>query len=434
MNFTIMKKINFVKQSKLLPGLLVVVLIAFTFSCQKEKISTLSTYQASIQKQQLAVSSSVAENVALNFTKMGTFFSSARGNGSLKTVKVSSTTGYKQENLGKTITFSSANNKPAFYVITFKPKGFVIVSATKKESPVLAYSENSKFDKNNLRGGITDWISMRKKQIQYLESDSTYKAPSSVQEEWNALAPPTGGGGETIVSGPTVYEQVGPLLQTEWGQGEPFNDSLNYLDCYIPTLNDRALAGCDVIATAQVMRYWEYPSTYNWSIMPDTATQDNGSPGDSEVAILIKDVGAAIHEDYGCSESTSNLPNDRNGLVNTFGYSSDATVIGYDNTLSETETYLIPQLKNDWPVIMRGTDPNYGGHAWVCDGYQRAWYALIHNPGTYYADTTWTAGTYYLSMNWGWYGLFNGWFEYCVFNPDNYDFDSYQACIINIHP
>mgnify|MGYP002279749081 CR=1 FL=1 len=91
---------------------------------------------------------------------MGTFFSSARGNGSLKTVKVSSTTGYKQENVGKTITFSCANNKPAFYVITFKPKGFVIVSATKKESPVLAYSENSKFDKNNLRGGIVDWISI----------------------------------------------------------------------------------------------------------------------------------------------------------------------------------------------------------------------------------------------------------------------------------
>ncbi len=96
----------------------------------------------------------------LTFYKNGYFFSSARGNGSLKTVKVSSTTGYKQENVGKTITFSCANNKPAFYVITFKPKGFVIVSATKKESPVLAYSENSKFDKNNLRGGIVDWISI----------------------------------------------------------------------------------------------------------------------------------------------------------------------------------------------------------------------------------------------------------------------------------
>ena len=48
----------------------------------------------------------------------------------------------------------------------------------------------------------------------------------------------------------TVNEQIGPLMQTTWGQGSPYN---SFTPSNTPT-------GCVAVATAQIMRYHEWPN------------------------------------------------------------------------------------------------------------------------------------------------------------------------------
>lgn len=208
-------------------------------------------------------------------------------------------------------------------------------------------------------------------------------------------------------------------MNTTWNQGCGYNDLLDA--CTTGGSCGRVWTGCVATATAQVMRYWEHPNSYNWSIMLNTT-------GSTETSRLMQDVGDAVNMDYGCDGSGAYTSDARNALVNTFGYSTYASYVDYNTTT------LVRQLKT-WnrPVILRGEGS--GGHAWVCDGYRRNKITTIHNPGTYYEYETYTYSPLYLWMNWGW-GPFggNGWFLYNNFTPGSNNFNSDRKMIINIPP
>lgn len=70
----------------------------------------------------------------------------------------------------------------------------------------------------------------------------------------------------------------------------------------------------------------------------------------------------------------------------------------------------------------------------VCDGYRRTISTLIYNPGTVYEYETYVVSAFYLSMNWGWNGDFDGWYLYNDFSPSVNNFTSSQQCIIGIQP
>lgn len=402
------------------------VLALLVFSCQKEKV--ILTKDES--KYQQNVSVDLASQIALNFTKNEALADSYIVKGSV--LKSGSLPSLKRKEIEKVSTIMDESNTPAIYIINYKPNGFVILSATKKESPVLAFSENNVIDNNFDAIGLSDWISVRKKRIENLKRDNNYKVPKSVQDEWLAAAPPEDE--EIIVSGGTVYEQVGPFLPTIWGQAERYNDELTSLQCE-NTLNGRPQTGCVATAMAQIMRYWQHPSTYSWSIMPSyTNRYMSATTGTLEIAKLMKDIGSAVNMVYDCTQgSTSSLPYARTAFVNTFSYSSTASIINYNS--STIESYFIPQIQMNMPILMSGVDAIRGvGHAWVCDGYKRNVQTLIHNPGTVYEYETFAISGFYLSLNWGWNGSSNGWFLYTNFNPSDYNFGSGQQCIIGIQP
>ncbi len=98
---------------------------------------------------------------------------------------------------------------------------------------------------------------------------------------------------------------------------------------------------------------------------------------------------------------------------------------------------IIDQLNWNQPVILRGQDPSLGGHAWVCDGYRRIKYTLIHNPGTHYEYETHTYGNFYLHMNWGWndsFNLNNNWFFYGTPDVGWANFSTGYKMITHIKP
>jgi hypothetical protein len=390
---------------------LILIIFAVLFSgCTKEAQHFETT------KSGTDISIEYATKVAKNFAYDQVFH---QDNNNIKNIKYRSPGFVSDKKIMGVLTIKYDNHIPAFYVIQFDPEGFIIVAGTKKETPILAYSETGYFEYNPLlaeSNGLNEWVETRKEKIKNLINNPLIGVADSIEEQWDYSAPPIDD--EIIVAGGVVNEQKGPLLSTNWDQGCGYNSLLN--PCTSGGQCGRVWTGCVATATAQVMRYWQHPTTYTWSTMPNNT-------GSAETSRLMRDIGTAVYMSYGCGGSAAYTSDARNALVNTFGYSGSAAYVNYNAST------LVTQLNASWPVILRGQGT--GGHAWVCDGYKRNKYISIHNPGTIYEYETYTLSPLYLRMNWGWgqYGG-NGWFLYNDFTPGSNNFNTDRKMIINIHP
>jgi hypothetical protein len=335
----------------------------------------------------------------------------------------------KQKNNGrkvdKTIPLKGKKGKQTFmYVTTYVDSGFVIVAGNKKVEPVLAYSSSGKFPAKSLNdtipGGLGIWLNNTKRRIKRA-NESNGKA----NKQWKDLINP-----QYIEPGePTcndVTETVGPLLTTTWGQYDGYNEKVKSCGD-----GENAPTGCVATAMAQVMRYYEWPNTYNWSIMPDIS-HNPLYEGSQEIAQLMADIGEdhLLDMDYSCDPDEGSGA-ETNRIDNAF------RKLGYSDAVEEREysySRVKQELKYKRPVIMDGRD-NRGTwyywddeiHAWVVEGYR--WSKLCDTGSTYL----------HFYMNWGWEGKYDGWYAVNDFTPGDYNFDrgngyfeSTQEMIVNI--
>lgn len=208
----------------------------------------------------------------------------------------------------------------------------------------------------------------------------------------------------------------GPLLNTEWYQTGGFNDDLPYISCN--GSNFQVYAGCVPIAMAQVMKYYQYPTNYNWSVMP----LDYGT---STTASFISNIHDAIgnvysgEASYSCSATgVSASANMGTVLISQFSY-TNAIKAAYNYSTVKSN------LSNNRPVLLAGTNSN-SGHMWVCDGYITTRYFFDDCTGISYL---------HFHMNWGWYGgLYNGYFAFNNFNPGNSTYNDNKSMVYNIIP
>ena len=410
--------------------LLTVILIGLLiFSCSEYDLT-----DSSFKKEEgkTRVSLDLAKRVALNFTKDEAFIGKfEKGNlkVALRSTKNSKSVpfpGFEEREIDEVLEIDGSSGQTALYILKFLPNGYIIVSSTRKDVPILAFSNNGVFNENDIPLGIQDWINHRTKIIEQLEADDEIEVSEEIKEQWDCVAPPIGN--EEIISGGNIHEQTGPLLETRWSQGRGYNESVRFFYCPDGTTP----TGCVATAMSQVMRYWEYPSSYNWSIMPNQITEDTPLDNSTnEIAELMYDVGLSVTMEYSCFSSGAYTSKARNALVNTFGYASYASYVNFNaNTI-------VQQLEWNQPVILRGEDSSQGGHTWVCDGCRRIKYTTIHNPGTYYEYETYTFSHFYLHMNWGWNDNFNAndnWFFHGEPAVDGNNFSIGYKMIIKIHP
>ncbi len=352
----------------------------------------------------------------------------------------------------------SAN--PSFYIFNYTDGGYIIITADRRIEPILAYSNNGYFaHSGNLAGGLLDWMILNHLNIQVIRKNANYKASAKVNFLWKELltqqqATPTKKTVDNLDNNPPPCQPtssdviVGPLLGTEWGQGYPYN-TLCPPGTYDASNN--VPTGCEATAIAQVMNYWKYPTTYNWSIMP--VNYYNGLPN-AEVARLMHDVGLSVNMQYNNAGSGAFAKDAPTALTNTFHYSS-ALFGNYDVGT------VLANLNSNEPILLSGdntkttntqwlfwTTTTYSdGHEWVCDGYNEAISTTCptYNPNT--GDII-TPGVYtntiLLHMNWGWadYGISNngnGWFNYDQWAITNgpagtLNFQYQQSMTYNIHP
>jgi hypothetical protein len=330
--------------------------------------------------------------------------------------------------------------------------GFVILSADDRAVPVLGYSIDNTFNPASLPEHIDVWFRQYDAEIDALIADDI-KATDEIAAEWQRL----------IKGDPEPVERarekaVSALLTTAWGQGDTTGNGVLYNSLCPHSGSVYSVAGCVAIATAQVMKYWNHPTTgrgshsytpsrysqqsanfgsttYAWSSMPDTLKRSSSSTQKTAVATLVYHIGVATEMDYGTTgsgatttagSSMSNYPSAEYALKTYFKYNS-----GTLHSLSRSD-----YSQNDWiallkaeldatprrPIIYSGRDQSGRyGHAFVFDGYD--------NSNRFH-------------VNWGWDGYYNGNFVVTALNPygsgtggnssNNYSY--YNSALLGIKP
>ena len=289
----------------------------------------------------------------------------------------------------------------------------------------MSYSESgNSISIDSLPPNFVFWLYDEVKAIEFARK---YKLKQSdeIKDEWLSLTlnwvDPID---DTPWQCPDAYHyEKSPILSTNWGQNEGYNNLCPNLGC---SGNGHAPTGCVATAMAQVMKYYEYPSVYNWTNMPDNY-------GTFSTQVLMRDIGASVNMDYDCDGSSAYFSAVDDAFENDFSY-SNATYADLNYNAIENN------LQLNRPVLLAGDRidgyflgfPLYKGHAWVCDGYRASHICVFDDNG-------YTIGEYdflFFHMNWGWgWNSYNSW---CGINnftaPNGYSYDDHKKMVYNIIP
>lgn len=275
--------------------------------------------------------------------------------------------------------------------------GFVVVAGDDRANAVLAVTTQGSFDPAQLHPGMQWWLHEAEASMARLMADNNRQRTMVIRAEGLAAS-------------------VGPLLTTQWGQGEPYNN----LCPEDPTHGGRSVTGCTATALAQILNYHEYPVkgsntvsyntsthgisisadlstfTFDWDNMADNySTTSTTSKQQAAVAELMYACGVACQMDY-CSlgSGSSALPD----IVEQY-FGIDKACTAHEReyfTTNEWNEIVMTELNAHRPVLYSGASQE-GGHAFVCDGYN--------------ADNLY-------HINWGWDGFCDGYFDLITLDAD----------------
>lgn len=320
----------------------------------------------------------------------------------------------------------SSVQSPAYYVFdnTGGP-GFVIVAGDDVAMPVLGYSFEHEFSKDNLPANLKAWLEYMRDEVNEARRSGA-KAESVVTRAWSQVE---------------VGTPVVELGTAKWNQTDPYN-------MLCPKVNMQfAYTGCTITALAIVMRYHQWPEkgvgtlpgyqtdtyrvtvpdlplghTYDWKNMLLEYPYFGYSQAEATaVATLMRDCGVMLQADFGpvgssgTAASTFYIPS---GLTTYMGYDKRVRTISRNGyTTSEWNSLMQGELESNRPVIYSGFNDN-AGHAFVLDGY--------------------TDQNYY-RVNWGWGGYCDGYFLLTVLDPEGQGsggseggYNMYQDAVIGI--
>lgn len=317
---------------------------------------------------------------------------------------------------------------PKFYIISFKPSGWVMVSGTDQINPVLGYSLNSQFLLKALPIQLKSWLDAKVEEITYAIEEEV-ESEAIVKEKWNEFGKKVLKRNELIKDKSVVKA---PLIRTSWDQGRYYNELAPY-DESSSAGNDHVWIGCVATAMAQIMKYWSYPTSgigsnsythpsygvlsanfenaiYDWGAMPNSLSSAN-----EEVQKISYHCAVSVNMDFGPGGSGAFLNGATSALKGFFKYNIPAypTDKGRWN-----ESDWIQLLKNELnlgrPILYSGYNQSLSsGHAFVCDGYN--------------SDN-------YFHFNWGWSGFADGYFLITALTPSGRDYSYSQSALLSIEP
>jgi hypothetical protein len=284
-------------------------------------------------------------------------------------------------------------NQPVYYIINYVPQGWALISADDVTAPLLAYSCEGRYVRENQPETMQAWLNGYGKQVFELMK----KTGLTRHAGWDH------GVGLRSSAGQNAVGKINPLISVEWNQTSPYNTSCP------SNANGRALVGCVAVAMAQAMTvsrtpdrpkgYASYNSDiygalgvnydaevpYNWnSIM-------TGANNKSEVARLLYHCGISVKMTYSSTGSGAYTSAVASALKQYFSYSSSVKYYSRFSGSTEWENLLLAELQAGRPVVYGGNDgTGVAGHCFNLDGYDGA--SMYH-------------------VNWGWGGSNNGYYR-----------------------
>ena len=284
---------------------------------------------------------------------------------------------------------------PNLYIFTAE-QGFVVMSADDCVQPILGYSLTDGFVTKDMPENLRWWLQGYNDQIQEA-IDKGLPAEETAVAEWQSLK-------NGLAFKGTSSVVVGPMLTTLWDQTYPYN-------YYCPACSSggsggHTYTGCVATAMAQVMKYWNYPTTgngshsythstygvqsanfgattYDWAHMPNSLTSSSSQTNINAVATLMYHCGVAVEMNYGPSGSGAASSFVDDAWINYFRFSTSTTYLSRDAyTDAQWIAFLKSELDDGRPLYYSGSNIS-SGHAFVCDGYR--------------TDD-------YFHFNWGWSG------------------------------
>ena len=327
------------------------------------------------------------------------------------------------------------------YLVNYKDnKGWLAISGDKRTPGMLAYADEGVFETESLNPGQMTWLDDVANQIYVLKHRSGVDAADTLTSDfrlWNKIETLVENAGNIkkinpnvtltpvpnpadghwdligIISQELPVTQVGPLVQTKWGQGFPWNTCVPY---NINT-GENCATGCVAVAGAQMLYYlhylWNVPATmyssgscsgyvassngysytFSFGTRTSTAWDDMAKQISSyydatlnktvvisnastdKVAVLMGYVGSKVSMSYG--EQSGANTEDLATLFSNEGINS--------SYVDFNSSSLVPSLNNKLPLIIRAdaTQNNHtflgmfhlwysydDGHAWIIDGYE----------------------------------------------------------------
>lgn len=365
----------------------------------------------------------------------------------------------------KTI-IDSLTGEPILYIMNYgNNNGFVVISATKKYAPILAFSEVGSYDEDvdlaskeylaayeseiietldnssdSLRiKHAAEWSYFENPDIAITKNSSTLDKKKQAEiEKKKSQGYRYVGGLEELRSYIPASEyqsaindicthtdqayncneislffikdfnqtQIGPLTQTEWHQDYPFNiDAPN------------GYAGCVPIALAQIFYFHKYPAKYNWNSIYTFPILNN------DFKYFITDIRNLCKVEYKPKGTSSNYEKAMSAAKN-LGYKAED--LGLPDFIK-----LQKEVTNGRPVYIQGQRNDKEGHAWICSGYQyRRSMAIVstifdrkydiegrkdqygdYNIMISNSDNMSEYPSRFFYMNLGWGGTNNGWYR-----------------------
>ena len=289
--------------------------------------------------------------------------------------------------------------------------GFVIVSGDDRTTAILGYADSGSIHEDDMPDGLRYLLEGYEEQIANIPDE--VEAPLQT----SSRAP------------------IGPLIKTNWNQGNPYNNLCPMID------GEHVVTGCVATSMAQVMFYHKCPATdcscapipaystntlnsakeeielaipalgatsFDWKNMISNYESGDNVVGTAEeqlaVAKLMQYCGSSIEMMYGLKNNGGSSAYNEAipfALKTYFGYDGGISHAYRKNYSYEAWVNLIyNELAAERPVILGGQSMG-GGHSFVCDGY----------------DT----GDYF-HMNWGWGSNGDGYFQLSVLQPRKYGF------------
>lgn len=292
-------------------------------------------------------------------------------------------------------------NDTQLTLLGYEDGGFAVIANDDAFSPVLGYTTGTHPSATHAPGFIW-WMETMNKSLEAKLMNGTTETP--------------------ITLSASERKAVGPLLTTQWGQDAPFNNLCpEYTDKNNTT--KKYITGCVATSMAQVMNYHKYPAkgtgsythrfnngngtitlradfgstVYDWTNMLDTYTDGQYTDAQADaVATLMLHCGIAVRMQYNEDGSGTQSYKACNALKTYFGYHSNIKCIMREFfNVEEWMQIIYRELNDGCPIIYGGTTRTNAGHSFVLDGYDEN--GLV-------------------SVNWGWNGSDNGYFDIASLN------------------